>query len=176
MIIAVGSTNPSKIRAVKKAIKKSLGKVEIVSAEVESNVPAQPLSDPQTQLGAQNRAKNVILRFPQADLGIGLEGGVTEYNGGLWSTVWCCVCDKDGNMYCTNGARMRLPKSIALPIKDGEEMGPLMDKLAGKKHIRKGIGMIGVVTQKYVTRSEEYGHIAKHALGLWFGRNWEKKK
>jgi len=34
--------------------------------------------------------------------------------------------------------------------------------------------MIGVVTNNFVDRTEEYSAIIKMALGLWYGRTWQK--
>lgn len=152
--------------------------------EVPSGVSAQPWTDEETRVGAENRAKKALeLGTAQLGvdpsteelLGVGLEGGVFEAdNGELWSTVWAVVVDTQGNVYAANGARIRVPESIAEPMRNGEEMGPLISRLTGQSDVKHKQGMFGVITQRFIDRTEEYSAIAKLALGLWFGREWEK--
>jgi inosine/xanthosine triphosphatase len=110
----------------------------------------------------------------QTCLGVGLEGGVVELSDGLYSTVWVSVIDSQGNHTEANGARFRVPDQIAQLILAGGEMGPVVEKLVGEVDVRQKQGMIGVITNGFVDRTEEYTGIAKMALGLWYGRNWNK--
>lgn len=179
MIVFVGSTNPVKINAVKFACQEKYPNVQIIGREVASQVSSQPMSDDETKKGAINRA-TAVLKFGQTEfpneelLGVGLEGGVTEIDGQLWSTVWVAVVDQQSNIYLSNGARFPVPEIIAQPIRNGGEMGPVVNKIVGGHNIRQKEGMIGVITQNFVNRTEEYSGIAKMALGLWYGRNWQK--
>jgi non-canonical (house-cleaning) NTP pyrophosphatase len=140
------------------------------------------MSDEETLQGAQNRAAQAMKQGraefsdldPSTYLAIGLEGGVTMFAEDLWSTVWVAVLDIEGRCFTANGARMKLAPQIAQPILNGEEMGPVMERLMGVDNIRQKQGMLGVVTKNYVTRAEEYGGIAKLAIGLWYGRDWVK--
>ena len=179
MKFLVGSTNPVKINAVKASVNEKFPEMEVIGREVESGIQVQPMTDEETKNGAINRAKNV-LALGQADypneelLGIGLEGGVTEIDGRLWSTVWVAVVDQEGQLYLANGARFPVPGIIADPIRGGEEMGPVVNKIVGGHNIRQKEGMIGVITKNFVHRTEEYTGIAKMALGLWYGRDWQQ--
>lgn len=178
----VGSSNPVKLNAVRSAIAEEWPDAQVHGFEVESGVRSQPMTDEETQQGAINRAKAARLagfkKFPdlalESGVGIGLEGGVTPWNGELWSTVWAAVVDGSEEIFTSNGARMKVPASIAKPILEGGEMGPVVSKLVGVADVRKKQGMIGIVTQNFVNRTTEYGAIAKLAIGLWFGRDWEK--
>ncbi len=131
-------------------------------------------------------------------LGVGLEGGVFEMlpqenqetekadknsaqlslkttrEPELWSTVWVAVVDADGNFYESSGARFKVPSVIAERIRKGEEMGPVVNAVIGQGDVRHSIGMIGVITARFIDRTEEYSGIAKMALGLWYGREWNK--
>lgn len=183
MTIFVGSSNPAKITAVKTAVKHILTDAEILSVEVESGISSQPKSDDETRQGAQNRAMAAVkagLKISQSDdvtvLGVGLEGGVHYIGEELWSTVWVSVVDAQGQFYEANGAKFRIPQSIAQPIIDGEEMGPIVERLVGNtgnQQIRHGRGAIGVITKDFTDRIEEYSSIAKMAFGVWYGREWE---
>lgn len=179
MYLFVGSTNPVKINAVTNAASETWPDVVVHGYEVPSGINEQPMSDEETRLGATNRAQAALeagLTQSNADsnqaLGIGLEGGVTQLDGELWSTVWVVVVDKDGTITESNGARFKVPDVIAQPILAGGEMGPVVSQLFGRDDIKQKQGAIGVITQGFVDRTEEYTGIAKLALGLWYGRNW----
>jgi inosine/xanthosine triphosphatase len=174
--IAVGSTNPVKVAAIEQASAKLgtlLGQtVRIVGVSVPSGVSEQPRTDNETKLGAMNRAK-AALAAANADLGIGLEGGVQEIGTELYNSVWIAVTDTQDLSATANGERFPLPEEIATGIRAGEEMGPLMDRLTNTDKIKHKQGMIGVVTNNYFTRRDAYASLAQLAIGLWYG---EKKK
>lgn len=182
--LIVGSTNPVKINAVISAASETWPEVAVTGLEVASGISEQPLSDEETYQGARNRALAALKAGKQqmseetADtsaeiLGIGLEGGVFSREGELWSTVWCVVVDATGFETSANGARFKVPPIVAQKIVAGEEMGPIVSTLVGERDIRKKQGMIGVITQGFIDRTEEYTGIAKMALGLWYGREWD---
>ena len=186
MHLFVGSTNPVKINAVTTAASETWPDVQVMGFDVPSGIAAQPRTDLETRTGARNRALAALdegVSFLKKDqkrirtlevLGVGLEGGVFEQEGEVWSTVWVAVVDIDGVFYESNGARFKVPDLIAEPILAGEEMGPIVNKLFGGADVRRTNGAIGVITNNFVDRTEEYGAIAKMALGLWYGRDWEK--
>jgi len=184
MHLFVGSTNPVKLNAVTTAASETWPDVVVVGRDVPSGVDAQPRTDLETRTGARNRAQAALeeglMHFasqckPSTALGVGLEGGVFELDGELWSTVWVAVVDAQGRIFESNGARFKIPDTIAQPILKGEEMGPVVNRLFGGKDVRRTNGAIGVVTNDFVDRTEEYGAIAKMALGLWYGRDWDKQ-
>lgn len=176
----IGTRNKAKLQAVQLATQDQWPDAVIVGYDVESGVASQPMSDEETLQGTQNRAQQAMERGraelsdldPTAYLAIGLEGGVTVFNDELWSTVWVAVLDASDKFFTANGARMKLAPQIAQPIQNGEEMGPVMERLMGVDNIRQKQGMLGVVTKSYVTRAEEYGGIAKLAIGIWYGKDW----
>ena len=190
MHLFVGSTNPVKINAVITAASETWPDVLVEGRDVPSGIAEQPLSDAETRTGARNRAHAALAeglqllddpelapehKFkPSEALGVGLEGGVFELDGELWSTVWVAVVDVAGGIFESNGARFKVPKLIADKIAAGDEMGPIVNKLFGGKDVRRTNGAIGVVTKDFIDRTEEYGVIAKMALGLWYGRDWDK--
>ncbi len=178
MTIFIGSTNPVKVNAVSVAASETWPEVRIEAFEVVSGIPDQPIGDEETRQGAINRARAVLLagqrQFkPTGDyLGVGLEGGVVKLDGEYWSTVWAAVLDPAGYLTESNGARFKVPSLVAKQIEKGGEMGPIMAKLIKEADVRRKQGMIGVITQGFIDRTEEYTGIIKMALGLWYGRNW----
>lgn len=181
MHIFVGSSNPVKINSVINAASETWPEVKVRGFSVESKIPEQPIGDSVTRKGAENRAKAVLKlaqekNITQDFLGVGLEGGVfLDADDKMWTTVWIAVIDLEENIFVANGARFLVPEIVAEKIKKGEEMGPLVAKLVGKKDVRSKQGMIGVITNNFVDRTEEYTGIVKMALGLWYGRNWTEK-
>lgn len=108
--IAVGSTNPVKVNAVRETLHRMIQQsrydeisMEVEGFDVKSGVAAQPMGDDETQLGAKNRSleayrayKKKFLRFPH--LAVGLEGGL-EWSLDkkvLWCMAWVCCYGKRG--------------------------------------------------------------------------------
>lgn len=148
--------------------------VTVTSHSVPSGVSEQPYSDRETRRGAENRASAALAADPKAIIGIGLEGGVAHVNGELWSTVWCCVADRSGNRCTANGVRFKIPEKISEKLREGTELGPIMDSFMNDKNTKKKQGMVGIVTNKFVSRSDAYASVVKLALGLWLGKDWDK--
>lgn len=186
MRIFVGSLNPVKINAVVQAASETWPDVQVMGFDVPSGIPDQPWGDEETRTGAENRAKAALedgishFGIDNPDeldlLGVGLEGGVTELDGQVWSTVWAAVVDSEGSLKTANGARFEVPEVLAERIRRGEEIGPAIADISDEHDVRRKQGMIGIVTDGFVDRTEEYATIAKLALGLWHGRNWQKQR
>lgn len=178
----VGSTNPVKLGAVTDATVAAWPLAKVTGLEVPSGVSEQPLTDEETRTGAHNRARAALKvglkhQPPTADdvvLGIGLEGGVTQLDHQLWSTVWVAVVDaaQPDKVWESCGARFVVPEPFATQIREGGEMGPVVAQLTNQEDIRSKQGIIGVLTQGFVERREEYAAIAKLAIGTWYGRGW----
>lgn len=185
--VFVGSTNPVKINAVIIAASEHWPKIQVEGLSVSSKVSDQPISRQETKTGAINRAKAVFTQGLQSlkklnkqvnknkILGLGLEGGViTDDNGEMWSQVWGAVVDSEGQLFLASGAGFKIDPIVADKIRQGKEMGPVMSRLFAGRNIRQQEGLIGVITNKFVDRTEEYSAIAKLALGLWYGRDWKQ--
>lgn len=84
--VAVGSSNPSKIRSVQQALEQIITAVPLVlrGYNVESGVKEQPYGDYETTRGAKNRARAAFEAYIQdhngvePHLSVGLEGGLEE--------------------------------------------------------------------------------------------------
>jgi non-canonical (house-cleaning) NTP pyrophosphatase len=75
--VVVGSTNPVKIAAVMAVLGRSGSEARVRGIAVPSGVRDQPEGDPETIRGATQRAR-AALEVSDADLGVGIEGGVVE--------------------------------------------------------------------------------------------------
>ncbi len=153
MRVGVGSGNPVKVAAVETALGGRLD-ASVESAPVESGVAEQPVGEKETIEGAENRARRVM-RSGEYELGVGLEGGVADVSGadGLFLIMWAAVTDGE-TMGHGAGPRLQLPESVARRIRDGEELGPVMDDLLGEDDVAKKQGAAGALTDGIIDRQE----------------------
>ncbi|MEH7106358.1 MULTISPECIES: DUF84 family protein [Bacillaceae] len=166
MKIIIGSKNPAKISAVKNSFQDA----EVLALDIPSGVNDQPFSDEETIQGAINRAKGA-LESGQGDLGIGLEGGVQETPNGLMICNWGALVTRHGEPIIAGGARFSLPEEIAIRLRAGEELGPVMENYANKKNVRKLEGAVGIFTNGMINRSEMFTHVMKLLVGQWEYQN-----
>ncbi|WP_019243913.1 MULTISPECIES: DUF84 family protein [Bacillus] len=164
MKIAIGSNNPAKIEAVQKTFTGRNN--QIIPMNVSSGVSEQPFSDEETIQGAINRAQ-ACLRETEAQIGIGLEGGVVQTSYGLFLCNWGALVIDGKEPIIAGGARIPLPKEITERLLLGEELGPIMDDFTKQKNIRKKEGAIGIFTNEAITRSQMFEHIMKMLMGQY---------
>lgn len=172
MKIVVGSENPVKINAVREVFKEVLGSVEVVGVAVNSGVSEQPMSDEETIRGAKARAKKAIKKVKDADYGVGLEGGVYDQGEKLYEAAWCAVLRSDGVEGLGGGLRFEIPPKVAEKIRQGGELGPLMDDLLGRADVKQQEGVIGVLTKHHVTRTGAYKQLVYLALVRFISEEW----
>lgn len=164
MIIAVGTKNMAKTKAVEEIVKKYDIQCEMIFENVDSGVSAQPFTNEETRQGAINRAKRV-LEQTNADWGFGLEGGVQIIDGIMYCVNWGSLALKNGNVYCAQGASFELPHTIAKKLLAGEELGPVMNEYTNSKNIRHHEGAIGIFTNGFINREEMFEHIVTLLIG-----------
>ena len=112
MKIAIGSTNPTKTRAVENVMRSVFDDLEVVAMEVPSGISAQPIGDEETRRGALNRAQ-AVLELAGADWGFGLEGGIVQTEYGVMTNAWCVIVERDGKIGVGGSANMLLPQTVA---------------------------------------------------------------
>lgn len=151
LIVAAGSTNPAKSGAVRTVLARAFPGCTIVTVDVPSGVPAQPIGAAQTAAGARQRARNALAAVPGAHLGIGLEGGV-ETDGHLINC--CALMGRDGRENLAWGVRFPLPPAVVDRVLQGEELGLVMDQLAGIPASKQKLGAVGILTNGLLTREE----------------------
>lgn len=163
MQIAVGSRNPAKIEAVRRTVIRVWPEVELLPLSVRSYVSAMPMSDAECLTGARNRAYNAIVQT-DADLGVGLEGGVNPEPAGLMLVGWVVVVDGTGGEGIGSTARLPLPSVIAARVQAGEELGPLMDELLDTHKSNHRGGAVGALTAGLVPRARAFAMAVAYAL------------
>lgn len=163
MKIAVGSTNPAKITAVRTAIRRVWPQAEISGVDAPSGVSPMPFSDAECLRGARQRAHTARAAL-EADIGIGLEGGVNDEPAGLMLMGWVVVAHRDGREGVAGTARLPLPSHIAARVRAGEELGPVMDELLNASSTRQKGGAIGALTAGLVPRDQSFAMAVIYAL------------
>ena len=161
MDIAIGSANPVK----RDAVERVHPEARLTAVAVESGVAEQPRGRAETVTGARNRAV-AALDVTDADYGVGIEGGVAERDppGGLWLVMWVAVTDGTETHF-GSGPSVRLPDTVAERIRDGEELGPVLDDELGRESLSEQEGAIGVYTNGHVGRTEALSDAVAGAFG-----------
>lgn len=155
MKIAIGSTNPVKITAVKNVMKKIYDNFEIIPVKVNSNVADNPLTEEETIEGAINRARDAIKKS-KTDLGIGMEGGTIKKYNRHFMTGWCAVVDKEDNVMLGCSGMIELPTLVVEKIIKGKELGEAMDEVTGLKDTKKKMGSTGILTNNLTNRQKAW--------------------
>lgn len=163
MQVAIGSQNPVKRLAAQSVLLDVFPDAQFTTCVAESGVGAQPWGDDETRQGAYNRAQNA-LHMAEADLGVGLEGGVVESQWGLMTNAWCAIIHRDGTLGIGGGSHVLLPARVAQRLYDGDELGVAMDVLTGDHNTKQKSGAIGILTNNLLTRQTAYEVIIKLAL------------
>ena len=170
-LVAVGSTNPVKLAAVRAVMEQLCPGAVLKPIEIDPGVPAQPLSDDEMVTGAKARAiaaRNAL----DADLGIGLEGGVHRSTWGALLSGWAAIVDRQGRLGLGSGGRIVLPPVLVESLEQGEELGPAMDRLSGLNDTRKGPGAVGILTNGLVVRDEAFRVAVAYALARFLHPAW----
>lgn len=171
MRIAIGSTNPVKCNASRHVLSALYPEAEFVAIEVESGVHHQPWGETETRRGAVNRAQ-AALHATQANLAIGLEGGVQETEFGLFTCAWCAIVDREGRVGLGGSSCVRLPDTVADLLRAGVELGAAMDRLSGQHNTKQGEGAIGLLTNGLSSRQTAYEGLIQLALAPFVRPEW----
>ncbi len=164
--IAVGTMNPVKIRAAETVARRIWPEAEVRGVTVESGVDVQPRSETETRQGALNRA--IAAREAlDADLGLGLEGGVEELRGRLYLINSVVAVDRAGQRGEGGGVRMELPPAFLAGLDQGQELGHLIDAASGQVNSKQKDGAIGLLTAGLANRQESFEQALTYALVRW---------
>ncbi|MBP1911637.1 inosine/xanthosine triphosphatase [Thermococcus stetteri] len=157
MKVAVGSTNPAKVKAVREVFQGIYGDVEVVPIEVDSGVPDQPMGLEETVKGAINRARQALEKTG-ADFGVGIEAGlysVPETITGYMDVQFCAVVDREGRITLGHGPGFEYPPGVIKRVfGEGVEVGIAMGELVNDPGLKRKIGAIGVLTHGRLVRKE----------------------
>jgi inosine/xanthosine triphosphatase len=172
-LVVVGSSNPVKIAAVRAVIERLWPTCSVRGFPVESGVSAQPLGDEETQRGAQSRARRALADCADADLAVGLEGGVViSANGAMRTCAWAATVDRRGNEGLGGSLAVPLPEVVAARIRAGEELGHAMDTVSQSIGTKFGRGAVGILTAGLIDRQRAYEPLVTYALAPWLAPDY----
>jgi inosine/xanthosine triphosphatase len=162
--VAVGSTNPVKIGASRAVMERLASGAEVVGIAAASGVPDQPWGDDETIRGALARARAARLAT-DADLGIGIEGGVVANDdGSIRTCAWAAAVTRDGREGVGGSLVLTLPPPVAELVRGGMELGLAMDTVTGSRNVKHGLGAVGILTRGLVSRQQAYETLVAYAL------------
>jgi inosine/xanthosine triphosphatase len=163
--VIVASHNPTKIQATRLAFQAMFPSqpFSFESVSVPSDVRAQPLSDAETLQGATNRARNARGAQPDADIWVGLEGGVAIDGEDLWSFAWVVVLTQTLLGRGKTGT-VQLPKRVAQLVAQGMELGEADDIVFGRHNSKQAEGAVGLLTAGIIDRTLLYRDAVVFAL------------
>jgi inosine/xanthosine triphosphatase len=157
MKIFVGSLNPVKIEAVRKAFDHYFVNSEIYEFEVSSRVAKQPIGD-EIFLGAENRNKALLglnaTSNLNADYFVSIESGIIELRH-RWFNIDCaCIMNKEQKITYGLSPAYCLDDNITKNLLQGKELGPLIDSLYGTNNIKQNGGAISLFSKGKTSRLE----------------------
>jgi inosine/xanthosine triphosphatase len=162
--VVVGSTNPVKVAAVRVVLAAAGASAEITGISVASTVRDQPIGDDETIRGAVARA-NAARGATDADLGVGIEGGVVELpDGSMRTCAWAAIVDAGGRIGVGGSLAMPLPSAVAELVRGGLELGHAMDRYVNERNTKQGKGAVGILTAGLVDRQRAYESLVSYAL------------
>ena len=176
MKVVVGSKNPVKVNAVKEAFEYFFDEVVVIGTNAKSGVSDMPTTELETMQGAMNRAKESLESAKDIDFGVGLEGGIEDTNLGMLLFGRVVILDNKGNVGFSGNEGFILPEKIAKRIRQGEELGPIMDDFLGESDIKKKQGAIGVFTKGYMDRTQSFKQSVVLALVKFINPEWYEIK
>ncbi len=179
MRIVVGSENPVKVEAVRRAFARVFDEEEhaLEGVRVPSGVPDQPWGEEETRRGASNRARAAAERRPDADAWVGVEGGVARgaedgedagrTGGGASAELYAfarVAVILGGRTGESASGRFLLPGPVAELVRAGAELGEADDRVFGRSGSKREEGAVGLLTGGAVTRAELYAQAVALAL------------
>jgi inosine/xanthosine triphosphatase len=162
--VAVGSSNPVKVGAVRTVLAHVAPEAIVEGVAVPSGVSDQPWGDDETIRGAVARAHAARAAL-DADWGIGLEGGVIDGGGiRVRTCAWAAIVGRNGHEGVGGSLSLELPPRVAALVRGGMELGHAMDAVTGQRNVKHGVGAVGILTAGLVTRQGAYETLVAYAL------------
>ena len=174
-MIVVGSANPGKVEPVREVFARLWPDQSVVGVSVPSGVRAQPLGFAETRAGALNRARAALAHggagagpsyVPSygSAWGVGLEGGVEFDGDGVGWLFGVVAVVRTGHESLTRSAALELPPLVAARVREGEELGPVMDDLSGVPGGKFAGGAVGFLTGGLLVRPDVWRQTLALAL------------
>ena len=87
---------------------------------------------------------------------------------GLFLCNWAALKVKETDkVYIAGGARIPLPNAVAIELRNGRELGPVMDEYTNTNDVRSNEGAVGIFTNGKITRAKMFEHIIELLIGQY---------
>ncbi|MFX1300071.1 MAG: inosine/xanthosine triphosphatase [Promethearchaeota archaeon] len=154
MRVAVGSKNPVKLEAVNQAFVLYFDEIEIVPVSVDSGVQPFPMSLQETLSGAQTRAQKAWEAVPSIDYAVGIEAGVFSIET-YYLVQGFAAIRKDDEMGVGCSVAFEVSPNLVAKIDPSSDRSKLtIEQLLGRSNIFQQEGVVGVLTQNQLTRTQ----------------------
>ncbi|HEY3341103.1 MAG TPA: inosine/xanthosine triphosphatase [Anaerolineae bacterium] len=167
---AVGSANPIKLQAVRLGAAAFFDPLDVTGLSVPSGVSAQPVGDEEMIAGATARAQAALCACMDADVGVGLEGGLLALREGLFACAWCACVDRAGVTGLACSGLFQLPPQVAELVRGGMELGEADDRVFGRVNSKQNEGAVGILTHGALARAQFYAPAVMLALVKFVNR------
>jgi len=169
--VAVGSTNPAKMKGARLAFSRLFRDVVLKEVDATSIVRAQPLSLEETMEGAEERAV-FALESASPDFGVGVEAGLIqpgkEWPGHYLNLQIAAVVDHAGNLSFGCSSGFPIPGSLVAKLKENrEELDRYTHELTGAREVREEHGIVYHLSGKRLSRVEMTEQCVSMALIPW---------
>ncbi|MGB0892802.1 MAG: inosine/xanthosine triphosphatase [Parashewanella sp.] len=156
LIIVIGSKNPVKINSVKTAIEAYFPDhlVDAKGVHAPSLVAEQPMTAAETRQGAINRVQ-FCQDNHQADFYVAIEGGIDSTEDGVFTFAYIAI-SHNNHLHVGRSASLPLPSIVYNKLKQGIELGDVMDELFNTSNIKQKGGAIGLLTNQLASRGSCY--------------------
>jgi non-canonical (house-cleaning) NTP pyrophosphatase len=180
--VAVGSTRPPKVEAVRRVLASlapfvvPLRGASVTALDLGNVGPAMPLTLQELLDGSRMRAVRVMERLraqgEAPDLAVGLEGGLDVRHEGDsrrgFLMSWAYVTDGRRGAHGCGGA-IELPRSLLENVVDlRRELGAVADEAVGEIDVRGRQGTWGVLTRGLVDRTRSFELALLNALAPFY--------
>jgi inosine/xanthosine triphosphatase len=175
-LVAVGSTNPAKVKGTKLAFSHAFESRTLAVKAVKTIpfVGAQPLTLDETVEGAQERAM-FALESARPDFGVGVEAGLVELGKG-WPGHYlniqvAAVVDSKGRLSFGCSSGFPIPGRFVKKLKQSRgELDRYTHELVGDKKVREEEGIVYHLSKKRLSRVQMTEQCVSMALMPWLNR------
>lgn len=159
MKILLGSKNPSKKRALEKALNKlNINDYEIITYNANSNVFSKPIGF-EIIRGAENRNKELLNYAKnnniEYDYLCSIEGGFSlDENGLPFVVTYCIMENRLGRKSTGKSIGIRLSKEMYDYIKQGNSLNKAIEEITKNENNKQNKGITGYLTNGLYDREE----------------------
>lgn len=127
--IAIGTKSSYKVNAIKRAIYNIDIEFESIYDSCDSGVSEQPMKSGETKQGSINRAKNILSKYPDYELGLGVEFGYEPWEDGSYHMIcWATIVDKNSRIFSEHSSSLQLPKVFQNAIENNQDVDTIIDE------------------------------------------------